>query len=62
VQGVEARNLVTDAKVPGIWIGRLVLKNLDEDGRPVSRERNAYQVVTLADGSRRIAVSTPLDG
>ena len=28
---------------------------------PVGEERNAYQVVTLPDGTCRIAVSTPLD-
>jgi hypothetical protein len=27
----------------------------------VGLERNAYQVVTAEDGTRRIAVSTPLD-
>jgi len=27
----------------------------------LSQERNAYQVVTTPDGSRRIAVTTPLD-
>jgi hypothetical protein len=37
------------------------LENLDERGAAVSLERNAYQVVTAADGTRRIAVSTPLD-
>jgi hypothetical protein len=38
-----------------------VLENLDGEGRPVGQERNAYQVVTVADGTRRIAVTTPLD-
>jgi hypothetical protein len=47
--------------VPGIWVGRLVLENLDENGSPVGQEHNAYQVVTAPDGTRRIAVSTPLD-
>jgi hypothetical protein len=61
IQGVHARDIVTDAEVPGIWVGRLVLENLDERGAAVSLERNAYQVVTAADGTRRIAVSTPLD-
>lgn len=61
VQGVRARDIVTDVEVPGIWIGRLVLENLDEAGAPVGQERNAYQVVTAPDGTRRIAVSTPLD-
>jgi hypothetical protein len=42
-------------------VGRLVLENLDAAGEPVGRERNAYQVVTLEDGTRRIAVTTPLD-
>jgi hypothetical protein len=28
---------------------------------PVGKERNAYQVVTVRDGTRRIAVTTPLD-
>lgn len=61
VQGVRARNIVTDVEVPGIWVGRLVLENLAGSGAPVGEERNAYQVVTATDGTRRIAVSTPLD-
>ncbi len=61
IQGVRARDIVTDVEVPGIWVGRLVLENLDASGAPVGRERNAYQVVTASDGTRRIAVSTPLD-
>ena len=61
IQGVRARDVVTDVEVPGVWVGRLVLENLDDDGHPVGRERNAYQVVTAPDGTRRIAVSTPLD-
>lgn len=52
---------MTDVEAPGVWVGRLVLENLDENGAPVGQERNAYQVVTVADGTRRIAVSTPLD-
>jgi len=61
IEGVRARDIVTDIEVPGIWVGRLVLENLDGAGTPVGRERNAYQVVTAPDGTRRIAVSTPLD-
>jgi hypothetical protein len=61
IQGVRARDIVTDVEVPGVWVGRLVLENLDDAGSPVGRERNAYQVVTAPDGTRRIAVSTPLD-
>jgi hypothetical protein len=61
IQGVRARSIVTDIEVPGIWVGRLVLENLDDSGATVGRERNAYQVVTAEDGTRRIAVSTPLD-
>lgn len=61
IQGVRARDIVTDVEVPGIWIGRLVLENLDDSGAPVGVEHNAYQVVTIEDGTRRIAVSTPLD-
>jgi hypothetical protein len=61
IHGVRARDIVTDIEVPGIWIGRLKLENLDEAGAPVGQERNAYQVVTLPNGTRRIAVSTPLD-
>ncbi|HJV13696.1 MAG TPA: hypothetical protein VJ625_07365 [Propionibacteriaceae bacterium] len=61
IHGVRARDIVTDIEVPGIWVGRLVLENLDHAGKPVGIERNAYQVVTAADGTRRIAVSTPLD-
>ncbi len=61
IYGVRARDIVTEIEVPGIWVGHLVLENLDQSGSPVGQERNAYQVVTLADGTRRIAVSTPLD-
>ena len=61
VQGVRARDIVTDVEVPGIWVGRLVLENLDESGLSLNREHSAYQVVTAPDGTRRIAVSTPLD-
>jgi hypothetical protein len=61
IEGVRARDIVTDIEVPNIWIGRLVLENLDDSGTPVGLERNAYQVITAPDGTRRIAVSTPLD-
>jgi hypothetical protein len=61
IHGVRARNIVTSIEVPGIWVGHLVLENLDKSDTPVGEERNAYQVITLKDGSRRIAVSTPLD-
>jgi hypothetical protein len=61
IQGVRARDIVTDVEVPGIWVGRLALENLDDSGAAVGLERNAYQVVTAEDGTRRIAVSTPLD-
>ena len=61
IQGVRARDIETDVEVPGVWVGRLVLENLDAAGSPVGTERNAYQVVTLPDGTRRIAVTTPLD-
>ena len=61
IQGVRARDLVTNVGVPGIWVGRLVLENLDASGTPANLEHNAYQVVTATDGTRRIAVSTPLD-
>lgn len=61
IMAVRARDIVTDVEVPGLWIGRLVLENRDGDDQPVGQERNAYQVVTVADGSRRIAVTTPLD-
>jgi len=61
IMGVRARDIKTEIEVPGIWVGHLVLENLDKAGSPVGQERNAYQVVTLKDGTRRIAVSTPLD-
>lgn len=61
IQGVRARDIVTEIEVPGVWVGHLLLENLDSDGSPVGTERNAYQVVTLADGTRKIAVTTPLD-
>src|SRR3712207_9358625 len=40
IQGVRARDIVTDVEVPGIWVGRLVLENLDEAGFPVGSENN----------------------
>lgn len=61
IHGVRARDIHTEIEVPGVWVGHLVLENLDKSGSPVGEERNAYQVVTLQDGTRRIAVSTPLD-
>ena len=61
IHGVRARDIVTDVEVPGIWVGRLVLENLDGAGSPVGREHNAYQVVTAPDGTRLIVVTTPLD-
>ena len=61
IMAVRAREIVTDVEVPAIWVGRLVLENVDGDGNLVDRERNAYQVVTTPDGTRRIAVTTPLD-
>lgn len=60
IHRVGARDIVTAVEVPGVWVGRLVLQNFDAEGRPVDGERNAYQVITLPDGSRRIAVTTPL--
>jgi hypothetical protein len=42
-------------------VGRLVLDNLDSEGTSVGHERNAFQVLTTDDGTRRIAVTTPLD-
>ena len=61
IYGVRARDIVTEIEVPGIWVGHLKLENLDQTGSPVGVEQNAYQVVTLPDGTRRIAVTTPLD-
>ncbi|NLG70711.1 MAG: hypothetical protein GX495_01540 [Chloroflexi bacterium] len=61
IHGVRARDIVTEIEVPGIWVGHLKLVNFDQSGAEVGEERNAYQVVTLPDGSRRIAVTTPLD-
>jgi len=61
IQGVRARDIVTEVERPGIWVGHLTLENLDTSGVVVGQEHNAYQVVTLQDGTRRIAVSTPLD-
>jgi hypothetical protein len=61
IQGIRAREVITDVEVTGIWVGRVVFENLDASGSAVGQENNAYQVVTAPDGSRRIAVSTPLD-
>jgi hypothetical protein len=38
-----------------------VLENLDGEGNPVGHERNVYQLVATDDGTRRIAVTGPLD-
>ncbi|WP_089251183.1 hypothetical protein [Rhodococcoides kyotonense] len=62
IHAVRAKDIVTDIEVGGIWVGHLVLENLDAAGEPVGVERNAYQVVIDAGGRRRIAVTTPLDG
>jgi hypothetical protein len=61
IHGVRARDIVTEIEGTNVWVGHLILENLDAAGKAVSQERNAYQVVTLPDGTRRIAVSTPLD-
>lgn len=61
IHGVRARDIETEVEVPGIWVGHLVLENFGKSGSAVGKEHNAYQVVTVQDGSRRIAVSTPLD-
>jgi len=62
IQGVRAKDIVTDIEGNGIWVGHLLLENLDSGGNSVGVERNAYQIVLDADGARRIAVTTPLDG
>ncbi|OZC51657.1 hypothetical protein CH289_13510 [Rhodococcus sp. RS1C4] len=62
IQGVRAKDIVTDIEGNGIWVGHLLLENLDSGGNSVGVERNAYQIVLDADGARRIAVITPLDG
>jgi len=60
IDAVRAKDITTDIEGTGIWVGHLKLQNLAGDS-PVNEERNAYQVITLADGNRRIAVTTPLD-
>jgi hypothetical protein len=62
IQSVRAKDIVTDIEANGIWVGHLLLENLDDADNPVGVERNAYQVVVDRDGRRRIAVTTPLDG
>jgi hypothetical protein len=62
IMAVRPDDIVTEIEVGSIWVGHLVLVNLDAEGDVVDRERNAYQVVTGTDGIRRIAVTTPLDG
>lgn len=62
IQSVRAKDIVTEIEANGIWVGHLVLENLDDSGMPVGEERNAYQVVVDSGGNRRIAVTTPLDG
>ncbi|WP_072805613.1 hypothetical protein [Rhodococcoides yunnanense] len=62
IESVRAKDIVTEIEVGGIWVGHLVLENLDDAGEPVGTERNAYQVVVDMEGRRRIAVTTPLDG
>lgn len=62
IQSVRAKDIVTEIEANGIWVGHLVLENLDDVGTPAGEERNAYQIVVDGDGKRRIAVTTPLDG
>jgi hypothetical protein len=62
IMAVRADDIVTDIEVGTIWVGHLVLVNLDAEANVVDQERNAYQIVTGSDGIRRIAVTTPLDG
>jgi hypothetical protein len=59
IQGVRARNIVTDVEVPGIWTGRLELENLDGNGAATGVEPNAYQLVTAA-GTGLAASRCPL--
>lgn len=61
IHAVRAREIKTEIEGSGVWVGHLILENQDKSGKAVGEERNAYQVVTLPDGTRRIAVSTPLD-
>jgi hypothetical protein len=42
IQGVRARDLVTDVEVPGIWVGRLVL----EISTPVERQQTSNTTLT----------------
>ena len=35
IHRVRARDITTDAEVPGVWVGRLVLQNYDADDQPV---------------------------
>src|SRR5262245_18664364 len=39
ISGVRARNIVTELEVPGIWVGHLILENLDQSGSPIGQER-----------------------
>ena len=61
IMAVRPAGITTEVEGGGIWVGHLLLENLDGNGELVDRERNAYQVVVGADGARRIAVTTPLD-
>ncbi len=45
IQGVRARGIVTDLEVPGVWAGRLVLENLDENGVPVDQWSRVLKMV-----------------
>ena len=36
IQGVRAKDIVTDIEGNGIWVGHLLLENLDADGRPAA--------------------------
>ena len=48
IVGVRPRDIVTDVEVPGIWVGRLALQNLDGTARP--RARNATPTKWLLCG------------
>lgn len=61
ITAIDITDVKEDASVPGIWVGRALLVNLNDKGERVGVEHNAYQIVALENGEWRIAVTTPMD-
>jgi hypothetical protein len=58
INGVRARDIVTEIEVPGIWVGHLVLENLDKSGSPVGQSA-ATSGYHPTDGTRHCRFTPP---